>query len=283
MVVVKAGQSGKVTPLGGEPVEHPLDLRIPLAKWLTAKDNQFFSQNVVNRYVSYLLGRGLVEPVDDLRSTNPPTNVAMMDALAGHFAKSGYDLKLLLKALMSSRLYQLSSQPTEANVSDTRFYSHFRVKRIAAEPLLDAVDLATAVPTKFKSLPLGTHATELPDAGDFYSNYFLKTFAKPKRASVCECERSSDENLAQALHTLNGDTIASKVAAKNGRVGKLLTAKSTHEKIVEELYLATLARRPSAEEQAACREFLAASPSPKECYEDLLWALLNSKQFLFVH
>ena len=149
--------------------------------------------------------------------------------------------------------------------------------------MLDAVDEATGVKTKFKSLPLGTRAIELPDAGDFYSNYFLKTFAKPKRASVCECERSSDENLAQALHTLNGDTIASKVAAKNGRVGKLLTAKSTHEKIVEELYLATLARRPSAEEQAACREFLSASPSPKECYEDLLWALLNSKQFLFVH
>ena len=177
----------------------------------------------------------------------------------------------------------IRDRPTKANAGDTRFYSYYRVKRLAAEPLLDAVDEATGVKTKFKSLPLGTRAIELPDAGDFYSNYFLKTFAKPKRASVCECERSSDENLAQALHTLNGDTIASKVAAKNGRVGKLLTAKSTHENIVEELYLATLARRPSAEEQAACREFLSASPSPKECYEDLLWALLNSKQFLFVH
>ena len=137
--------------------------------------------------------------------------------------------------------------------------------------------------TKFKSLPLGTRATELPDAGDFYSNYFLKTFAKPKRASVCECERSPDENLAQALHTLNGDTIAGKVANAKGRVGKLLTAKSTHEAVVQELYLATLGRRPSPQEQAASREFLDASPSPKECYEDLLWALLNSKQFLFVH
>ena len=282
VVVVKAGQSGKATPLGGEPVEHPLDLRIPLAEWLTARDNQFFSQNVVNRYVSYLLGRGLVEPVDDLRSTNPPTNVALMTALSGHFAKSGYNLKQLLKALMSSRLYQLSSQPTKANVSDTRFYSHFRVKRIAAESLLDAVDVATAVPTKFKSLPLGTRATELPDAGDFYSNYFLKTFAKPKRASVCECERSSDENLAQALHTLNGDTIAGKVASKQGRVAKLLAAKKTHQQIVEELYLATLARMPTTGEQKACQEFLEQSPSPKECYEDLLWALLNSKQFLFI-
>ena len=283
VVVVKAGATGKATPLDGKPVEHPLDLRIPLAKWLTSKQNEFFSQNVVNRYVSYLLGRGLVEPVDDLRSTNPPTNVALMNALSKHFVESNYDLKALLRAIVSSRLYQLRSQPTKANAGDTRFYSYYRVKRLAAEPLLDAVDEATGVKTKFKSLPLGTRAIELPDAGDFYSNYFLKTFAKPKRASVCECERSSDENLAQALHTLNGDTIASKVAAKNGRVGKLLTAKSTHEKIVEELYLATLARRPSAEEQAACREFLSASPSPKECYEDLLWALLNTKQFLFVH
>ena len=156
-------------------------------------------------------------------------------------------------------------------------------ERLAAEALLDAVDLAAGVQTKFKSLPLGTRAIALPDAGDFYSNYFLKTFAKPKRASVCECERSADENLAQALHTLNGDTIAGKVANKNGRVGKLVTAKTTHEAIVEELYLATLGRRPSPEEQAACGEFLTASPSPKECYEDLLWALLNSKQFLFVH
>ena len=283
VVIVKAGTTGKATPLGGEPVEHPLDLRIPLAKWLTGKQNEFFSRNVVNRYVSYLLGRGLVEPVDDLRSTNPPTNVALMDALSEHFVQSNYDLKKLLRAIVSSRLYQLGSQPTKANVSDTRFYSYYRVKRLAAESLLDAVDEATGVRTKFKSLPLGTRAIELPDAGDFYSNYFLKTFAKPKRASVCECERSPDENLAQALHTLNGDTIAAKVANKTGRVGKLLAAKSTHDSIIEELYLATLSRRPSAEEQSACREFLAASPNPKECYEDLLWALLNSKQFLFVH
>ena len=206
-----------------------------------------------------------------------------MDALAQHFVTSNFDLKALLRVIVSSRLYQLKSQPTKANVGDTRFYSHFRVKRLAAEALLDAVDLATGVQTKFKSLPLGTRAIALPDAGDFYSNYFLKTFAKPKRASVCECERSADENLAQALHTLNGDTIAGKVANKNGRVGKLVTAKTTHKAIVEELYLATLGRRPSPEEQAACGEFLAASPSPKECYEDLLWALLNSKQFLFVH
>ena len=283
VVVVKAGTTGKATPLGGEPLEHPLDLRIPLAKWLTGKQNTFFAQNVVNRYVSYLLGRGLVEPVDDLRSTNPPTNVALMDALSQHFVTSNYDLKALLRAIVSSRLYQLRSQPTKANVGDTRFYSHFQVKRLAAEALLDAVDEATGVQTKFKSLPLGTRATELPDAGDFSSNYFLKTFAKPKRASVCECERSPDENLAQALHTLNGDTIAGKVANAKGRVGKLLTAKSTHEAVVQELYLATLGRRPSPQEQAASREFLAASPSPKECYEDLLWALLNSKQFLFVH
>ena len=153
-------------------------------------------------------------------------------------------------------------------------------KRLLAEPLLDAVDASTLVQTKFKSLPLGTRAIELPDAE--YPNYFLNTFGKPKRASVCECERVPDENLAQALHTLNGDILTGKIAHKNGRVAKLLAAKKSHEEIIQELYLATLSRYPSEKEKSACRQFLAESPSPKECYEDLHWALMNSKHFLFV-
>ena len=268
------------TPLEGEPADHPLDRRIPLAQWLTATDNKYFAQSVVNRYMSYLLGRGLVEPVDDLRSTNPPSNPALMDALAGDFVGSGFDLKRLIRTIMTSRLYQLSSQPTEANARDYRFYSHFEVKRLAAEPLLDAVDQATGAQTKFRNMPLGTRAIELPDAE--YPNYFLTTFAKPKRASVCECERSPDENLAQALHTLNGEVLTEKIAAKTSRVAKLLAAETPHEQIVEELYLAALARHPSPAELDASRTLLAESPNPREFYEDLLWALLNSKQFLFV-
>jgi hypothetical protein len=282
----KTGRVMKPTPLDGEPIDHPLDRRIALADWMTSKDNAAFSKALVNRYMAYLLGRGLVDPVDDMRSTNPPTNPPLMEALAKHFAESGFNLKQLLRTIMTSRLYQLDSQPTATNASDHRFYSHYRVKRLSAEALLDAIDRAAGTQTKFKNLPLGTKAIELPDAE--YPDFFLNVFAKPKRASVCECERSPDENLAQALHTLNGDILANKIADAKGRVAALLAFKSaegkpkTHEEIVRELYLAALCRPPTDAELAASQKFLEQAGSPKECYEDLLWALINSKQFLFV-
>lgn len=277
----KTRQRMEPTPLEGESVDHPLDRRIALADWLTARDNEQFARATVNRYMSYLLGRGLVEPVDDLRSTNPPTNPPLMDALAKHFAESGFDLKQLMRVIMTSRLYQLSSQPTEKNALDHRFYSHFPVKRLAAEPLLDAIDQVTQSPTKFKNLPKGTRAIELPDAE--YPNYFLNTFAKPKRASVCECERSPDENLVQALHTLNGDTLSTKLADQNGRVAQLLKADTPAKDVVEEIYLAALCRLPSDAEREVSLAYVKESATPQEGYEDLLWGLMNSKYFLFVH
>lgn len=289
VVMVKTGgdvrqpRTGKVMtpkPLDGEPLDHPLDRRIALAAWMTSTENKAFSKAVVNRYVSYLMGRGLVEPVDDMRPTNPPTNVALMQALSDDFTKSGFNLKHLIRTVMSSRLYQLDSQPTSQNAADERFYSHFHVKRLTAEPLLDAIDAAAGTKTKFKDLPLGTRAIEIPDAE--YPDYFLTTFAKPRRTSVCECERPAEANLAQALHTLNGDILANKIAAKDGRVATLLAAKKPHAEIVQELYLATLARPASAGEISASEQIVAQSPSPKEGYEDLLWALINSKGFLFV-
>jgi hypothetical protein len=276
----KTGQIMKPTPLDGEAIDDPLDRRIPLAKWLTSPDNELFARNVVNRYVGYLLGRGLVEPIDDMRSTNPPTNVALMQALSRDFRSSGFNVKHLMKTIMNSRLYQLDSQPTPQNAADHRFYSHFKVKRISAEPLLDAIDYSTGTPTKYPNLPLGTRATELPDAN--YQNTFLVTFGKPKRASVCECERTPDENLAQALHTLNGDVVATKIVDGKGRIATLLAAKKPHDEIVSEIYLATVSRRPTPAEIEASNKFLASSPNPQEYYQDLLWALINSKQFLFV-
>lgn len=268
-------------PLDGPAADHPLDRRIALAQWLTGKDNMMFAKSVVNRYVHYLLGRGLVEPVDDMRSTNPPTNPPLMDALAKHFVENDFSLKQLMRAIMTSRLYQLDSQPTAANIGDSRFYSHFPVKRLTAEPLADAIDRVTATQTKYKNLPLGTRAIELPDA--IYPDYFLNTFAKPRRASVCECERTPDANLAQALHTLNGDTLANKIGDKNGRIAKLLAAKKPHEEIVKELYLTALSRFPTDQEIVATQQLLSESPTPEECYQDLQWALINSKQFLFIH
>lgn len=277
-------RTGKVMPpkpLDGQPVDDPLDRRIPLARWLTSSENPYFARNLVNRYFAYLMGRGLVEPVDDLRATNPPTNPGLMTALCDELVKSGYNVKHLLRTIMVSRLYQLDSQPTKENASDEKFYSHFHVKRLAAEPLLDAISYATAVPTKFKGMPVGTKAIELPDA--IYPDYFLTTFGKPKRASVCECERMADENLSQALHTINGDTLAAKLSDSKGRIAKLLADKRPHEEIVEELYLSTLARRPTADERELCGKLLAESPTPREFYEDLLWLLINSKEFLFVN
>jgi hypothetical protein len=281
----KTGKNMPPTPLDGEPADSELDRRIPLAEWLTSKENRMFASSVVNRYVSYLLGRGLVEPVDDMRATNPPTNVELMEALTDHFIASGYDVKQLMRAIMTSRLYQLSSQPTPENFADSKFYSHFLVKRIPAEPLLDAIDQVTGDQTKFQNLPLGTRAIDLPDAE--YPNYFLNTFAKPRRASVCECERMPDENLSQALHTLNGDILTNKIASKNGTIAGLLKKEENEQKttadIVQEIYLTALNRPPTSEEQVAVTEFLSQYPSEKECFEDLLWALINSKDFMFVH
>jgi hypothetical protein len=277
----RTGVVMKPKPLDGAAVDDPYDRRIALAKWLTSPSNELFAKSVVNRYVSYLLGRGLVDPVDDLRATNPPSNPELMDALAKRFVNSGFDLKQLIRVIMASRLYQLDSQPTRANASDQCFYSHYHVKRISAEALLDAVDEAAGTRTKFVNMPLGTRAIELPDVE--YQNYFLKTFGKPVRASVCECERSPDENLAQALHTLNGDVVTEKIDGPRGRIARLLEAKSSREKIVEDIYLATLARFPTAAEQKNAARFLKESQSAKECYEDLQWALVNSKEFLFNH
>jgi hypothetical protein len=290
VVVVK--ESGEVThprtrarmepqPLDGDTMDHPLDRRLPLAQWLTSAENPFFARSVVNRYMAYLLGRGLVEPVDDMRSTNPPSNPELMDLLAREFIDSGYNARHLIRLIMNSRLYQLDSQPTPANAADSRFYSHYYVKRLAAEPLLDAVDRVTLSPTKHRNLPSGTLAIELPDAE--YPNYFLTTFAKPRRASVCECERSADPNLAQALHTLNGDILTEKIADKNGRIAQLLKSEIPPEEAIRQIYLAALSRPPRPEELSACQQFIEQAPSPQEGFEDLLWALLNTKDFLFVH
>jgi hypothetical protein len=277
----RTGAVMKPTPLDGEPVDDPLDRRVALAKWLTAPENEGFARNVVNRLMAHYLGRGLVDPVDDMRATNPPSNPALMAALVVDFRESRFNVKHLMRRIMHSRLYQLVSQPTAANQADTRFYSHFRVKRLAAEPLLDAVDQATGSVTKYPNLPLGTRAIELPDAN--YTNPFLVTFGKPKRASVCECERTPDENLAQALHTLNGDVIASKIADAHGRVAKLLAENKPASEQVTDLYLTTLCRRPTPAEVEFGTSYLATAPSPQEGLQDLLWGLMNSKQFLFVH
>lgn len=275
-------KTGKVlapTPLSGKPVDATADRRLALADWLAAKDNPYFARNLANRLFAYLMGRGLVDPIDDLRATNPASNPELLDALTQEFVKTGFDQKKLLRLNLTSRLYQLDSRPTKANATDFKFYSHYPVKRLSAEVLLDAVDQATGSRTKFEKVPLGTRAIELPDAR--YTNYFLNTFGKPRREIVCECERVSEPNLAQALHTLNGDLVEAKIAAPDGRVATLMKAKKSPDEIITELYLATVSRRPTPQELSACKGLMTGDTTA--FYQDLLWALLNTKGFQFVH
>lgn len=276
----RTGQLMLPTPLHAKPGAERVDRRLALADWIARPDNPYFARNIVNRYWAQLMGRGLIEPIDDLRATNPATNPELLDALAEDFVKSGFNVKHLLRTIMSSRLYQLDSTPPRRDALDRRYGSHALAKRIAAEPLLDAIDNATGVPTKFTNLPLGTRAIELPDAQ--YDDHLLKTFGKPKREGVCECERVSDPSLAQALHTLNSEAIIAKIGSPTGRVAKLLAAKKSHDDIVAELYLASVSRRPSDAERAACRKLVDEAPDAKTFYEDLLWSLINSKHFQFV-
>lgn len=264
----RTGQVLPPTPLHGEPSAPTPDRRKPLAEWLTARDNPLFARNIANRYWGYLLGRGLVDPIDDMRATNPASHPELLTALAGDFVQRGYDAKQLLRTILTSRLYQLDSQPPRPQADEQRFYTHYNVKRIPAEALLDAIDVVTGVPTKFPKLPLGTRAIELPDGETV--NELLITFGKPKRESVCECERTGDPNLAQALHTLNSEALITKIAAPQGRIARLLEAKKSHDEIVADFYMAALSRPPSDSERVACARLAAEAADPRLFYEDLL-------------
>jgi hypothetical protein len=271
------------TPLLGEPsnLDGVRDFRKPLAVWLTSPENKLFARNVVNRFWGYFMGEGLVEPIDDLRATNPAAIPALLDALSADFTENGYDVRKLLRAIMTSRAYQLASTPLPENVESTRLQLHYNVKRLPAEALLDAIDHACGTQERFKGVPLGTRAIELPDSN--YPSYFLDTTGRPKRVVTCECERTSDPNLAAVLHLINGDVIQRKLLDKNGRLAKFIANKTEIETAIRECYLVTYCREPSAEELKYAQEFFASAKSPTEGYQDILWALLNTPEFLFNH
>jgi hypothetical protein len=267
--------------LDGTDLDDPLDRRRALAGWLTAKENPRFARNIVNRYWASLMGRGIVEPVDDMRVTNPPTNPELLDALAADFAARGYDLKALLRTLMNSRIYQLSSRATPANRVDEIAFSHYMVKRLPAEVLLDAICAVTGVPEKFPNLPRGTQAIQLPDSR--VASAFLDTFGRAPRQIACECERSAEPNIAQALHLMNSEPLNAKVGHAEGRAARLLAGRPLMADVVRELYLLAFARPPRPTELAAALRLVRAAPNRKEGVEDLLWTLLNSREFLFNH
>lgn len=255
------------------------DPRMVLAEWMTAPENPWFARLAVNRLWKHYLGRGLVEAEDDLRSTNPPTNPALLDLLARRFVESKYDLKTVMRLIMNSRTYQLSSEPNANNRDDEQNFSSYTVKRLPAEPLLDAIGAVTEVSERFPGRPSGTRAIALWD--NRLPSYFLEIFGRPERTSPCECGRSSDPTMAQALHLMNAPEIEAKVSDPVGRVARLVNAGVGEDKIVEELCLATIGRYPTDRHKATARKLFASSPR-REAAEDFLWTLLNSYDFLFV-
>lgn len=255
------------------------DPRLVLAEWLTAADNPWFARLAVNRLWKHYLGRGLVESEDDLRSTNPPTNPALLDFLARRFVESKFDLKVVMRLIMNSRTYQLASEPTADNRDDEQNFSSYYVKRLPAEPLLDAISAVTEIPEPFPGRPLGTRAISLWD--NRLPSYFLEIFGRPERTSPCECARSSDPTMAQTLHLMNAPEVETRIGHPAGRVARLVEAGATEDQIVEELCLAAIGRYPTTRHKTTARTLFASSP-PREAAEDFLWMLLNSYDFLFV-
>lgn len=293
LVQPRTGKPQPPTPLDGVPVaaESTADRRDHLADWLTSPDNPYFAKAVINRVWANFLGVGIVESVDDLRLTNPPSNAALFEALEDDFVAGGYDLKRLMRLILTSQTYQRSSVPLAGNETDSRFYSHYYPRRLKAEVLLDAASQATLAPTQFADKPLGTRALQLPDVK--VASYFLDAFGRPNRLQTCECERTDMPSMKQVLHLMNGDTINDKLARvpdeKQGfvdnRIGRALASGTPDRQIVEEAYLAALSRSPTEEEQARLVAALAEVPADarRAAIEDLYWGLLTSKEFLFQH
>ncbi len=292
--IVYDGRSGEVTQprtgqvmkpkfMGGAVPNIPqgADRRRVLADWLASTENPFFAKSVVNRIWYHLNGKGIVDPVDDFRDSNPSANDELLDALANDFATHKFDVKHLIRTIMNSRTYQLSAQTNAYNADDTKYFSHAVPKMMTAEQMLDAVCAVTEVPEKFPGLPLGTRATQLPD-GDI-NHPFLKTFGQPARELACECERESDSNLAQALQLINGPTINEKIRNPNNRIGRLLAAKTKEIDLLNELYLTALSRLPNPENVEAALGHVARATDKRKAWEDVQWALFNAKEFLFRH
>ena len=270
--------------LGAEPAElgEGVSRRAALADWMTRRDNPFLARMIVNRLWAHYFGRGLVEPIDDIRATNPPTNPALMDFLTNNLIDSGYDLKAFTKMLVTSRAYQLSSQANASNQRDHQNYSHTVWKPIPAEVLLDAICQVTAISEKFNGWPEGYRAIEVWD--NRMPSYFFRVFGKPQRVSTCECERGNEPSIAQALHLMNSTESVEKIRHRNGRAARLAKSNLNPDQIITQLYLATLTRYPSDDETRLMREAFADANTPRrQATEDVMWTLLNTREFVFNH
>ena len=281
----KSGKNLQPTGLGVAPFEiaPDQDPRTFLADWMAKPDNPFFAPALVNRYWKHFFSRGIVEPEDDMRETNPPTNPELLNALAKHFVESGFDIKGLVRVICQSKTYQLSSLPNEYNLKDKQNFSRYYPKRLTAEVLYDAFHRVTNTTQSYSGLPAGTRAVQLPDPS--VGPYFLKVFGQPQGDTACECERSQEANLAQSLHLLNSTEVQNKISSGSARAALLSTDKEmSNEAKIRELYRWVYAREPDGDELKIALAHLAKHEKDiKIAFEDIIWALVNTKEFLFNH
>jgi hypothetical protein len=306
LVIYSAGTGEAAHPQSGQPMPPKVlglptpaippgtDRRTVLAELVTSPENPYFARATVNRLWYHLLGRGIVDPPDDFRDSNPAANDAVLDVLAHEFIASNFDVKHVVRMIANSRTYQLSSHAKLGNPEDEKYFSHalVRRKRLTAELLLDAVCAATGAPETFTGMPEGTRAMQLPDGqviytGGRYASWdrhpFLKAFGQPAREAACECEREGDLNLARALEMKNGDFLLGKLRTAENRIGRLLANKTPDAEILNELFLATLSRPPLVDEAQTALDHVAGTADKRAAWENIQWALLNTNEFLFRH
>ncbi len=288
----------KPTPLDGDALDIPArrDPRIDLANWISSPENPFFAKMLVNRYWKHFFGRGLVEPEDDIRVTNPATHPELLDELAASFVKSNYDLKQLCRVICNSRTYQFSSFPNQYNQDDDQNYARYYPRRLSAEIMLDAMNDAAGAKNNFNHQPVGVRAVALPDDSANVESFFLRVFGRPQMDTACECERTANADLAQSLHLINSDTIQNILTTSNGRAVQMARDKSKDDRThITEFYLLTMSRQPTQEELDTALAHLAKKrqqsasknqteeQAVKEAYEDIIWVVINTKEFLFNH
>lgn len=293
-VVFSASDGDLIQPLTGKPQparaldaapvpEGVADRREAFADWLVAKDNPYFARAIVNRIWANFMGIGLVEKVDDMRASNPASNEKLLSDLADYLVAQHYDLKQLMRLILQSQAYQRSSQPLPGNVADTKFYSHHYARRLMAEALLDAMSQVTGKPTTFGAYPAGWRAMQLPDSN--IDSYFLKSFGRADRVQTCDCERTADPSMAQAMNIANGDTMNQKLEARDNVIDKLMAGHTDDQKIIEDAYLTALSRHPTEKEKGEILAVLKGSEGAdrRKAMEDFYWGLLSSNEFLFDH
>jgi hypothetical protein len=278
-------RDGQVMPpkfLGGEvPDVSGKDRRKVLADWLVSPGNPWFAKNIANRVWAHFFGKGIIDPPDDVRVTNPPTHPELLEDLAAKLAASHYDLRALIRDICNSWTYQMSTLPRDPTITDDRNFSHSLVRRVPAEQLLDAIAKVARTKFKFNNLPLGARAVQVADGVS--GNYFLSLFGRPARETVCACERRSEPTLAQTLHLINGDTIQTALQASGGRVEGLASADRPPKDVCEELYLAAFSRHPTEDEVAGVEQYIAKAENRSAGLQDVLWSIFNSKEFVFNH